>query len=250
MAIKTYAKGSAAKLSEHFKVSEFACHGSGCCTQVLIDERLVEYLQKIRDHFGKSVTVTSGYRCATHNKSVNGATSSYHMKGQAADIVVSGTAPAEVAKYAESIGVLGIGLYDNFVHIDTRTSKYFWYSASCVYRATFGGAATSTTSGGTYDLKSFVKDVQAACGVTVDGVAGPQTLGAAVTLSSRKNPRHGAVKAVQKYLAALGYAEVGAADGIAGAKFTSAVAHFQQDQGLTTDGIVGTKTWGKLLGGK
>ena len=44
----------------------------------------------------------------------------------------AGNGWVEIAKYAESIGVLGIGLYEtdkdgHFVHIDTRTKKSFWY---------------------------------------------------------------------------------------------------------------------------
>ena len=144
MAIKTYTKGKAVQLSTNFKSTEFDCHGSGCCAQTKIDDDLVKYVQKIRDHFGKSVNISSGYRCETYNKNIGGATKSRHSKGQAADIYISGVAPAEIAKYAESIGILGIGLYEtdkdgHFVHIDTRTSKYFWYGQNEEYRSTFGG---------------------------------------------------------------------------------------------------------------
>ena len=81
MAIKTYKKTDTSKLSTNFRVSEFACHGNGCCSTVMIDEQLVKFVQKIRDHFGKPVTINSGYRCATHNKNVGGATGSLHAKG-------------------------------------------------------------------------------------------------------------------------------------------------------------------------
>lgn len=146
-----YTKGNAVKLSTNFNSTEFDCHGNGCCSTTTVDPKLVEYLQKIRDHFGKSVTVTSGYRCAKHNKNIGGATKSYHAKGQAADIVVKGVAPAEVAKYAESISVKGIGLYEtnkdgHFVHIDTRTTKSFWYGQAQEYRSTFGGSSNNTVS--------------------------------------------------------------------------------------------------------
>lgn len=265
MAVKTYSKTSNASLSKDFKVCEFSCHGSGCCSTVTIDDKLVEYLQKIRDHFGKSITITSGYRCATHNARVGGATGSRHSKGQAADIVVSGVKPAEVAKYAESIGILGIGLYEtnkdgHFVHIDTRTTKSFWYGQAQSYRSTFGkytGTASSSasaskpaSSSGTYSLKDFVIDIQKAFGATADGIAGPLTLAKTKTLSSKVNANHAAIKPVQKRLIALGYAEVGVADGAAGPKFTSAVAHFQQDHGCEVDGEItaGQKTWKKLLG--
>ena len=101
-----------------------------------------------------------------------------------------------------------------------------------------------------YTHKQFVMDVQRACGASVDGIAGKETLSKTVTLSASKNRTHAAVKAVQKYLYALGYTEVGEADGIAGAKFTSAVAHFQQDTGCWVDGEITatTKTWTKRLG--
>lgn len=101
-----------------------------------------------------------------------------------------------------------------------------------------------------YTLKQFIRDVQKATGASVDGVAGKETISKTVTLSSKKNIRHSAVKAVQKRLYALGYVEVGKIDGIAGPKFTSAVAHFQQDNGCRVDGEITEqkKTWRKLLG--
>ena len=144
MAIKTYTKGIDNKLSTNFSSTEFDCHGSGCCSTTQIDEKLIEYVQKIRDYFGKAVEVSSGYRCPTHNKNIGGSTGSRHSKGQAADIYISGVKPAEIAKYAESLGILGIGLYEtdsdgHFVHVDTRTTKSFWYGQSEAYRSTFGG---------------------------------------------------------------------------------------------------------------
>ena len=144
-----YAKGGKVKLANNFNSSEFDCHGSGCCSETLVDQQLVEYLQKIRNHFGKPVNISSGYRCATHNKNVGGATGSRHSKGQAADIYISGIAPAEIAKYAESLGIKGIGLYEtdkdgHFVHVDTRTTKSFWYGQSESPRTTFGGAVSAT----------------------------------------------------------------------------------------------------------
>ena len=146
MAVKTYDKTNTEKLSANFKVSEFKCKGTGCCDTILIDEELVTTLQRIRDHFGVSVNINSGYRCPVHNKSVGSKSTSQHAKGKAADIVVKGVKPAEVAKYAESIGVRGIGLYEtdsdgHFTHIDTRTKKAFWYGQKNESRTTFGGAA-------------------------------------------------------------------------------------------------------------
>lgn len=263
MAVKTYPKGSKEKLSENFHAYEFDCNGSGCCTETKIDPDLVAYLQKIRDHFGKPVKIASGYRCATHNGKISNASKkSKHMEGMAADIKVEGVAPAEVAKYAESIGIKGIGLYEgndgSFVHVDTRTTKSFWYGHAQAYRSTFGGATTNnateekTASAASYSLTDFIKDVQKACGAAVDGIAGAETLSKTVTLSESKLAAHAAVKPVQKRLYALGYTEVGKADGIAGAKFTAAVKAFQKANGCVQDGEITAKgrTWRKLLGMK
>lgn len=101
-----------------------------------------------------------------------------------------------------------------------------------------------------YTLDQFIRDVQAATGSTVDGIAGPETIGNTVTVSASKNPTHPVVEPIQKRLTELGYVEVGTVDGMAGPKFTSAVAHFQQDNSCWVDGeITGdNKTWRKLLG--
>lgn len=223
MAIKSYKKTDTSKLSANFKASEFACHGKGCCSTVKIDEKLVEYIQKIRDHFGKPVTINSGYRCSKHNKSVGGASGSRHTKGQAADIVVKDTAPAEVAKYAESIGILGIGLYETskdgyFVHIDTRTSKSFWYGKKQAKRSTFGGATATTVKIELNELRKGAKGEQ--------------------------------VKTLQRLLIAMGY-DLGkdGADGIFGDTTEKAVKAFQNARKLGADGVVDKNTWSELLKG-
>lgn len=258
MAVKTYKKGDTAKLSKNFSVLEFSCHGHGCCSTVMIDADLVDYLQRIRDHFGGPVNITSGYRCPAHNKSVGGTTASRHAKGQAADIVVEGVAPAEVAKYAESIGVKGVGLYEtdkdgHFTHIDTRGTKSFWYGQAQGYRSTFGGSAAPTAPASAakgYTLAQFIKDVQKACGAAVDGVAGQETLSRTVTVSASKNQRHAVVEVLQRRLLTLGYTQAGTADGVAGPKFTAAVKAYQRDNDCVQDGEITEhgRTWRKLLG--
>lgn len=119
-------------------------------------------------------------------------------------------------------------------------SVFNWHG-NCVY---YNGGGEFVT-----DLQEvFIQDVQAAIGAAVDGIPGPETLSKTVTLSRYINATHPAVKPVQTRLWELGYTEVGEADGEAGPKFASAVAHFQMDNGLEVDGIVGPMTWRKLLG--
>ena len=101
-----------------------------------------------------------------------------------------------------------------------------------------------------YTHEQFVRELQAAIGAKADGKAGPETLSKTPTLSRWWNRKHKAVKPVQKWLYALGYQEIGEADGVAGAKFAKAVKTFQKDNGCKKDGelTAGNKTWRKLLG--
>ena len=218
MAIHTYEKGDAQKLSPNFRAREFDCQGSGCCSQTLVDEKLVEYLQKIREHFGKPVYITA-YRCPVHNaQTPNAAPKSKHTLGMAADFHIDGVDPAEIAKYAESIGIKGIGLYETFVHIDTREDKAFWYGHQQAYRATFGGAP---------EEKTF-----------------------ALTLRQLRKGMDGRdVKALQILLKGMGY-DCGGVDGIFGANTQAALIRCQADRGLAGDGIAGPATMGSLLGVK
>jgi len=56
-------------------------------------------LQPVRDHFGKSVTVNSGFRSPESNAAVGGSKTSDHCKGQAADIEIPGVPNAELAQW-------------------------------------------------------------------------------------------------------------------------------------------------------
>lgn len=125
-------RDSARQLSPSFRVREFGCKGSDV---VLLDEELVVLLQCIREHFGKPLHITSGYRTAAHNAAVGGSKSSQHLLGRAADIQVAGVSVEDVAAYAESLlpGWGGVGRYPvkagrtkGWVHVDTRPNKSRW----------------------------------------------------------------------------------------------------------------------------
>ena len=117
-------------------------------------------------------------------------------------------------------------------------------------QAPAAGSATVSEESNVYTLEKFIRDVQAAIGAEVDGIAGPETIRKTVTVSAHKNNRHPVVKPIQKRLHAIGYTMVGAADGIAGAKFEAAVDEFQRKNHCWVDGEItaGNKTWRKLLG--
>lgn len=135
MAIKQYslAKDGARQLSPSFKVREIRCRDGS--DDIMIDQTLVVLLQAIREHFGKPITITSGYRTGTHNTAVGGSKSSQHLLGKAADIQVQGVSVEDVAAYAEALmpDWGGVGRYPvksgrakGWVHVDTRAKKSRW----------------------------------------------------------------------------------------------------------------------------
>lgn len=275
----TYTKGKKVKLSNNFYSTEFDCHGVGCCSTTEIDPKLIEYVQKIRDHFKAPITINSGYRCAKHNKKIGGASASRHTQdGSAADIDVKGHAPLEVAQYCESIGILGIGLYETdkdgyFVHIDTRTTKSFWYGQAQAKRTTFGGTATveskpkvdakidtvkevqqwlnrdykfNLSEDGIYGAKTkaaLIKVLQKAIGVEGDGIYGANTRSAIKVL--RLGSTGEAVKALQGLLVCNGYTSVNV-DGEYGNITTNAVRSYQSATKQGADGKAGKNTFDAL----
>ena len=115
---------STRQISPHFHRDEFRCP-CGCGGDTA-DAELVEVLEIVRERFDTFVTVTSGYRCEAYNRKIGGAATSFHMKGQAADIQVDNVRPAEVAEW---LGVLyperyGVIVYPGHVHVDVRDTPY------------------------------------------------------------------------------------------------------------------------------
>jgi hypothetical protein len=51
----------------------------------------VNIFQPIREHFGKPILISSGYRSAELNKAIGGSLSSQHCSGEAIDIDMDGT---------------------------------------------------------------------------------------------------------------------------------------------------------------
>lgn len=201
--IKTYTKAQAnTKLSTNFTVSEFAIKDVNYPCKV--DMSLIDKLQNIRNYFGQPVNITSGYRCPSYNAKIGGATNSYHTKGQAADMYIKGLDPELVGLYAQVVlGMKGIGIYhdDLFCHLDTRTSVFYWRNQSCTNQgSSFYGSYISAKSNkytvkalqtllnrrgfncGTVDgaygdkTTAAVKAAQTKYKLTVDGLAGTQTI--------------------------------------------------------------------------
>ena len=115
------------KLSNHFDSNEFECK-CGKCELVPPPQELLNILEDVREHFGKPVTIMSGYRCEHHNTKVGGAKNSRHKKGDASDIKVKDISPNKVQEYLlnKYTDSYGIGKYPYFTHVDARNYKARW----------------------------------------------------------------------------------------------------------------------------
>lgn len=111
------------QVSPHFKLYEFASPNSD---RVLYSTYIVEWLEKIRSHFGGSITITSAYRDKAYNLKVGGASNSAHIYGQAVDFKVYDAYgklvdSKEVCLWLESVGYpYSIGYIASATHLDNR----------------------------------------------------------------------------------------------------------------------------------
>lgn len=113
-------------LTKNFQAKEFRCKDG--TDPIFIAKELPMVLQYIRMRVGKAVTINSAYRTPDHNEAEGGVPGSQHCYGTAADIVVKGYTPKQIAAIAREImpDWGGVGVYSNFTHVDVRAEKADW----------------------------------------------------------------------------------------------------------------------------
>lgn len=111
------------KIDRFFYLDEFECP---CCHCVKLHLILLKKLSALRQAIDRPLIINSGYRCKIHNTQVGGVPTSYHLFGFAADVTVPSMKMGELLKYAQNIRFGGIGIYDNFLHLDIRPDPEFW----------------------------------------------------------------------------------------------------------------------------
>ena len=128
------------RLSKHFTVEEFDCR-DGTKVQARDYDGLEYlcrvYLERLRKKYGP-IRVNSGFRTASYNARIGGASNSYHVytahdgADQAVDISCRKGGPRDWHRSANWIrkhkrnGRGGLGLYSTFVHIDLRDYTSDW----------------------------------------------------------------------------------------------------------------------------
>ena len=94
------------------------------------EPRLVALLRKVERHFGKPLTVTSGYRSPAINRRAGGARKSLHVQCMAADIQVEGVQKFALARFLRAMPERGgVGTYcrTESVHIDIGEARDWHY---------------------------------------------------------------------------------------------------------------------------
>lgn len=120
------------QITKNFNISEMEYYDVVPPILIANATELLTNLQVLRDACNKPITILSGYRSVDRNKAVGGATKSQHMFANAADIQVKDMSPIEVKTLIEKLikeGKMkqgGLGIYNDWVHYDTRGTVARW----------------------------------------------------------------------------------------------------------------------------
>ena len=130
--MRTYHHGDTTQISPHFKASEFQCK-CGRNHDFELDDDLIAKLEQLYSVLNCSqIQVSSGYRCAAHDRAVGGSGTGQHTLGKAADICCCDAAGKPIVSYrvccaAQDIAFRGIArINDAYTHCDTRSGGV-WY---------------------------------------------------------------------------------------------------------------------------
>lgn len=111
----------------NFEEHEFRCRHCGKANMV---PEFMERLQALRTIYGRSLTVSSGYRCENHPVEKAKPSPGMHATGKAADLAVVGGDALDVLKIALDLGFKGVGVQQKgngrFIHLDMREQPAIW----------------------------------------------------------------------------------------------------------------------------
>ena len=108
------------KYKKYFTKSEFACK---CCGKEEMKEEFMDFLYACRSHSSVPFVITSGYRCAKHNKAVGGKPNSAHLTGYAADISCPNDSVTMTVMKSLLPEFNRIGIKKGMIHVDMDPTK-------------------------------------------------------------------------------------------------------------------------------
>ena len=105
---------------KNFVLDEFKC---SCCSEVKVDAAMIDLLQEARNELGP-LSITSAYRCPSHNASVSSTgAAGPHTTGHALDIAVKNSQHRKQLIDWFTTKVTGLGVAKSFIHIDNLTEE-------------------------------------------------------------------------------------------------------------------------------
>ena len=109
---------------KHFTRAEFACKCGKYCGGYPTEMKqvVVDAADRIREHFGRPVIVSSGVRCPQHNADVGGVSNSRHLYGKAMDICVQGVPSSTLLAYIKQQPEIAYtyAIDGNYCHMDIK----------------------------------------------------------------------------------------------------------------------------------
>ena len=131
-------KNSQDLVTDNFTHAEYYSASRGQGESFELSDVCINAIQYIREYFGEPIVITSSRRSKSENKRIGGSSRSQHITGNAIDIVFRGAGVSnskclkkiwddlyckgELYQTLEEIGILGIGCYDTFIHLDDGRS--------------------------------------------------------------------------------------------------------------------------------
>lgn len=110
---------------KYFKKDEFKCKcGEKHCNGFPVEpsKKLVQLADRLREHYGVPMIVSSGVRCSKHNANVGGVSNSRHLSGKAMDFCVQGKSATEVLEYVWKQPEIryAYAIDSSYVHMDVE----------------------------------------------------------------------------------------------------------------------------------
>lgn len=122
-----------APITDNFTADELYSDSFDAPDTHYLDDDVVFALQSIRDYYGVRMGARNTFRTTAHNVAVGGESKSMHLKGKAIDLYFLDNNAEMISMFEADIdnrgelynilrsyGVDGIGVYNTFIHIDTR----------------------------------------------------------------------------------------------------------------------------------
>lgn len=178
---------------KNFQLSELKCKcGGKYCNgfPVGASYELLSLAQRLRDHFGRALIITSFVRCTQHNKNVKGVNNSKHTQGRAMDFYIKGVSYSQLVSYINSIkkdynSVWFYNITGSVMHLQILPRETGSYNLTRLLKKGCRGndvkELQSALGGLTVDgifgnlTKQKVRSFQSSKGLAVDGIVGKNT---------------------------------------------------------------------------